>query len=159
MKIKSIASIILLSALILGCSKDIDVISEQEKLLEIDKAWALAAEEGNPEKILSFWADDAVNFFPGFPPARGKSAIIEVVKQNRSQPGFALSWEPATAVVAKSGDLGYTTGPFTLSLQGPDGSPINKKGNYVCIWKKQEDDTWKCAVESTIFAGPTNQSS
>lgn len=137
--------------LICGCSQRADIGSEQRDLLKTDQEWAAAAAEGNPERILSFWADDAVNYFPGFPPARGKAAISELVKRNRSQSGFSLSWEPVEAVVSAGADMGYTTGPFTLSMNAPNGSSIKRTGHYVCIWKKQPDGAWKCAVESTIF--------
>ena len=148
------------SALILfnlGCaaeSESVDLDAEREALLEADRAWAAAAAAGDVERLTSFWADDAINYFPGAPVARGKDAIGELVRRNRSQPGFSLSWEPQEAVVARSGDLGYTSGTFALSIENPEGSQVTRRGHYVCIWKKQADGSWKCAVESTIF-GPS----
>jgi ketosteroid isomerase-like protein len=45
--------------------------------------------------------------------------------------------------VAKSGDLGFTTGTYEDSFKGTDGKMVSEKGKYVCMWKKQKDGTWK----------------
>ncbi len=143
--------IFLLSA---GCVTTSHLDGERRVLLETDQAWASAAKAGDAESILSYWADDATNFFPGAPVARGKEALEKLVQRNRNQPGFSLSWAPEYARVAQSGELGFTYGSFKLSRLDPDGRPRARTGNYVCIWERQpEDGTWKCIVESTIF-GP-----
>ena len=126
--------------------------SEGQALLETDRAWAEAARKGDIPGLTSFWADDAINYFPGAPPLVGKQAISQLVNRNRSQPGFSLSWEPETAVVARSGELGYTSGSFELSVSDPAGNPVTKPGHYVCIWKKRADGSWKCSVETSVFS-------
>ena len=134
-----------------GCATPVDPDAAQKSLLETDRQWAAAAKAGDVERLTSFWTEDAINFFPGAPPARGKEAIRELVRRNRERPQFSLTWQPECAVVARSADLGYTFGPFQLSALDAQGHPIQRQGHYVCIWKKQSDDSWKCAVESTIF--------
>ena len=49
--------------------------------------------------------------------------------------GRELVWWPLWAGIARSGDLGFTTGPYTL-----DGRP---GGYYFTVWSKQADGTWK----------------
>ncbi len=49
--------------------------------------------------------------------------------------GPPLVWWPLKAGIARSGDLGFTTGPFTY-----DGKP---GGSYFTVWKRQADGTWK----------------
>ena len=78
------------------------------------------------------------------------------VQKNRSIPGFTLSWEPKKAEVATSGDLGYTSGAFQVSMNDTEGKPVPRSGNYVCIWKKQKDGSWKCVVETSVFGQPLN---
>ncbi|MEJ2613933.1 MAG: DUF4440 domain-containing protein, partial [Ignavibacteriaceae bacterium] len=65
-------------------------------------------------------------------------------------PGFTLSWEPTKTEVAASADLGYTSGTFQVSMNYAEGSVTNS-GNYVCVWKKQKDGSWKCVVETSVF--------
>ena len=149
-------SITIAFLLITACSENVNVESEQKALLDADKAWADAAASGDVEKIKTFWSDDAINYYPGQNPAFGKGEILEIVKRNRSIPGFKLSWEPREAVVSKSGDLGYTHGSYKLSFNDPEGNTLTRTGNYVCIWKKQDDNSWKCVMESSV-PGPQPQ--
>lgn len=127
--------------------------SEEETLLATDRAWAAAAAAGDIEQILSMWTDDAVNYFPGRLPAVGKKAIRQLVLENRARPGFSLRWEPTGASVARSNDIGYTHGSFEISVISQDGTRESKRGYYVCICERQEDNSWKCAVEISNFCG------
>ena len=137
-----------------GCASSMKSDMQRRMLLETDQSWAAAARAGDVERIKSFWADDAVNFFPGAPVAKGKEALGKLLRRNRTKPGFSLTWSPVKAEVAQSGELGYTYGNFQLSRADDKGEPITRAGNYVCIWEKQsESGKWKCVVESTIF-GP-----
>jgi ketosteroid isomerase-like protein len=59
-----------------------------------------------------------------------------------------LRWKPLLAEVATSGDLGYTTGTYELSLPGANGAaPRARTGKYVTIWKRQSDGTWKFVLD------------
>ena len=49
--------------------------------------------------------------------------------------GKPLAWWPLWAAVAHSGDLGFTTGPYTS-----DGRP---GGYYFTVWAKQPDGAWR----------------
>lgn len=49
--------------------------------------------------------------------------------------GRPLVWWPLWAAIARSGDLGFTTGPYTS-----DGKP---GGYYFTVWAKQPDGSWK----------------
>lgn len=145
---KIFATITLL--LIPACSNNIDLEAERTALLNADKAWARAATSGIVELTATFWTKDAINYYPGSPPAFGKEEILKIVKRNRSMPGFKLSWEPREAVVSNSGDIGYTHGSYQISFNDPESNILKRSGNYVCIWKKQEDGTWKCVLESSV---------
>lgn len=49
--------------------------------------------------------------------------------------GVDLVWWPLWAAISRSGDLGFTTGPYTR-----DGEP---GGYYFTVWAKQPDGSWK----------------
>lgn len=135
-----------------GCASQRSLADERNILLETDRQWAAAAAAGDIEKLVSYWADDAVNFVPGAPVARGKKALRKLVVRNRGRAGFSIMWEPTRSVVSKSRDLGYTFGPFQLSANDVQGKRSTRRGNYVCIWQKQRNGEWKCVVESTVFS-------
>lgn len=134
-----------------GCSSKVNLENEKNALLEADRAWAAAAAAGNVDQILPFWTDDAVIYFPGQPVVSGKEAISEFVTSSRSNPAFSISWTPQEARVAESGELGYTLGASRVSLPGPQGTSVTRNGNYLCIWRKQADGSWKCSVEISDF--------
>ncbi|MGE0741116.1 MAG: hypothetical protein AB7O98_07215 [Hyphomonadaceae bacterium] len=49
----------------------------------------------------------------------------------------SLDWRPAFAGVSRSGDFGFTTGPFLI--RGRDGIV----GHYFTVWRRQPDGGWK----------------
>jgi len=57
-----------------------------------------------------------------------------------------LDWRPAYAGIARSGDLGFTTGPFQSRLH--EGQIA---GHYFTVWRRQADGGWKW-----IFDGGTD---
>jgi ketosteroid isomerase-like protein len=127
--------------------------TDSQQLLAADRAWEAAAAAGDVERIITFWSEDAVNFFPGEPPARGRDAIIALVRRYRSDPRYSLRWHADTAKVAASGELGYTAGHFTATFGTDDGGTVTRTGHYVCIWRKLDNGGWKCIVETSTF-GP-----
>jgi ketosteroid isomerase-like protein len=50
--------------------------------------------------------------------------------------------------VAKSGELGYTSGTYQMTFNDPSGKPISDTGKYVTVWKKQSDGGWKVLLDS-----------
>ncbi len=151
---KTINLILVISCffLLTHCSQKPNLELLKSELLKADQDWAQAAKMGDVAKLTTYWSEDAINFFPGMPPAVGKDSILQLVKINRSQRGFSLSWIPEKAEVANSGDMGYTYGSFQLAFVTVDSIAVNRSGNYVCIWKRSPDKSWKCAIESTIFS-------
>jgi ketosteroid isomerase-like protein len=131
-----------------GSASAADHRAQDEKALrDADAAWVKAVATKDLDRITSFYADDA-DFFPANAPmAKGKSAIKEAWGKMIGAPGFSLSWEPTTAVAAKSGELGYTSGAYKFSITGPDGKPIFDKGKYVEVWKKDEAGNWKVIAD------------
>ncbi|MBF9141876.1 DUF4440 domain-containing protein [Hymenobacter properus] len=102
---------------------------------------AQSAQAGTKAAFLAFSAPTA------FVAEGGKLVNAQDVWQARpAQPNTRLTWYPVLADVAQSGDLGYTTGPWT---QLKDGQP-QAAGEYVTVWRKQPDGTWKFAVDMGI---------
>ena len=59
----------------------------------------------------------------------------------------SMSWKATRVEVAKSGDLGYITGTYEMSIKDETGKLINDKGKYLEVWKKQGDGSWKCSAD------------
>jgi uncharacterized protein (TIGR02246 family) len=121
--------------------------ADERAIRDLDAEWAKAAAEKNVDQVMTSYADDASMFVPNEPIAMGKPAIrIEWTKMT-SNPGYALSFSPSRVDVAKAGDMAYEFGVYSLMLTGPDGKPINDRGKYVVVWKKQPDGKWKVVAD------------
>ncbi|GAM98810.1 hypothetical protein U91I_02446 [alpha proteobacterium U9-1i] len=62
-----------------------------------------------------------------------------------------LSWWPAFAGIARSGDLGFTTGPVSFD------EARTPRGHYFTVWRKQPDGSWKWIYDGGVgpIANPT----
>jgi uncharacterized protein (TIGR02246 family) len=115
--------------------------------------WAGSAQAKDAEKFASFYAEDAVLMLADSPPISGKAAIDAGIGGMMQDPNFALSFEPDSVVVARSGDLAYETGTFSLTMSDPKKKPATEQGHYVVVWQKQADGTWKVVRDAPVV-GP-----
>src|ERR1041384_787483 len=124
-------------------------------LVESERAFArLSVERGVREAFLTPAADDGINFQPH--PTKTKEALRKRPVPT-SPPTFTLDWYPIYADISQAGDLGYTTGPYTVTDHSPQQRPT-QYGYFFSIWKKQPDGSWKVAVDCGIStpAPPTD---
>jgi uncharacterized protein (TIGR02246 family) len=117
--------------------------ADEAAIRAASKEWSNAASSRNLEKAVSFYADDATYNPPGAPLAAGKDAIRKVWTNIVAIPGGNLRWETTKVEVARSGDLAYDTGAYTLTKNDASGNAVTTKGKYVVVWKKQADGNWK----------------
>lgn len=106
------------------------------------KFYETGQEKGTRAAFLEFLAPDAIVFRPG--PVNGQE-----VWSKRPESGFDLVWEPAFAVIARSGDFGYDTGPAKWRAKKTD-EKFSGYGHFISIWKKQKDGAWKVALDCGI---------
>jgi hypothetical protein len=102
---------------------------------------ALAKERGIKKAFLAVSDDHSLIFRPG--PVKVK----DFYKDKPDSSGY-LTWEPTFARVAKSGDWGFTTGPFVYTPY--HGSKMIFYGDYVSIWKKNTKGVWKLALDLSV---------
>jgi ketosteroid isomerase-like protein len=121
--------------------------SARDSLLKTDIEWSQSAASRDVERIVSFWTDDAVIYSPREPAVVGKAAIRQFVTESLKQPAFSISWKPTEAVVAGSGDLGYTMGTNTITFPDPQGKVVTSQGRYVTVWRKESAGRWRCVVD------------
>jgi len=137
----------------LGCSDGGAPAADPSVLLEADRAFAKDVEEGGSEAWVSWFASDGAQVVPGAGEVRGKDSIRALMAY-LDRPGTKLTWEPTRAQIAASADLGWTTGTYESETPGPDGQIRRGQGRYVTIWRKQDDGSWKVAMD---LGNPTSQ--
>jgi ketosteroid isomerase-like protein len=118
---------------------DVDLEKAVGSLIAAEKAYAkLAGEKGFREASISVFADDAVIFAPSA--VNGKKFWREAKKDP------VISWRPVFASISRSGELGYTTGPWE-SRKSRDVEKPEAFGHFVTIWQKNKDGVWKVALD------------
>jgi len=119
---------------------------DESALKDLDAQWSKAASAKDVESTLSYYADDAVLMPPNAPVAAG-AAIRGYWKSMLASPGFTGGWKATRAEVARSGDLAYLAGTYDLTVNDSSGKPVNDRGKYVAVWRKQADGKWKASVD------------
>ena len=128
-----------------SCAQTVNVEQEKAALLSLDAEWSKSA--ADIEKYTSYFAPNASMKFGAAPPMSGVQAIRAGLEPLSKAPGFSAGWQPARAEVTSSGDLGYTTGSYAVTVNNAAGMPATEKGTYLTVWKKI-DGVWK-ALESS----------
>ncbi|HMJ27076.1 MAG TPA: nuclear transport factor 2 family protein [Pyrinomonadaceae bacterium] len=130
-----------------AAAQDKKQAGDLKSMVETERAFARMAEEkGTREAFAAFIAGDGVLFRPG--PVFGKKWM----QDNPLPPSTGrplLAWQPIFAFVSSAGDLGYTTGPWQYKKDIKD-AQASAFGNFMTVWRKQKDDTWKFALDLGI---------
>lgn len=104
-----------------------------KSLVKAEKEFAESlAKNGSKEAFTTFSAADGLVFRPN--PVNAKTFYA-------TQPDSKnISWTPAYARVSKSGDWGFTTGPYTESGDKPS------YGQYFSVWK-EHNGKWELVLD------------
>jgi len=119
----------------------------EQVLRDLDAAWAKAAAAKDVEQTIGYYSNDAIVLPPNAATAATKEAVRNIWKDMLASPGLAITWKPTRAQIAKSGDLGWVSGAYELTMNDESGKPINDRGKYLEVWEKQTDGNWKCRAD------------
>ncbi len=118
--------------------------TQVDSLIAAERAFAaLSLEQGMGPAFVANLADDAVLLRPS--PVNGKAWFRE-----HAAPPIILRWKPGLAIVAASGELGFTSGPSEVRSKEDPAEPPSY-GDFVTAWGRRADGPWK--VEFDIGVG------
>lgn len=124
-----------------------DFQQEKEELLKADKDFAtMSQKKGYKAASFEYIDSNGVLLRPQSAPIEGADAVDNISMIVDS--GFVMTWEPVRAVVANSGELGYTYGIYEIKHKQIKEGEATSSGTYVTIWKKQNDGKWKFVLNS-----------
>ena len=124
-----------------------DTKSEQA-LRDADAQWSAAAGAKDLDKTVSNYSNDAIVMPPNASAATTREAIRKVWQDLLASPGLIISWKATKVEVAKSGDIGFVSGTYEVTMNDVvTGKPVNDRGKYVEVWEKQADGKWKCGAD------------
>lgn len=118
----------------------------QQDLLDTDRALAAQSlKVGFVAAYASAMGPDARKLDPGSQPAIGSQAILA---QMASYPkDDAFTWTPQEAIVAASGDLGFTWGRWTDTYRDKKRNVAHAYGKYLDVWRRGADGKWRWIVD------------
>jgi ketosteroid isomerase-like protein len=124
-----------------------DIQPVEQLLRDLDAQWARAAAAKDVEQTIGFYSADAIVLPPNAASAVTREAVRNVWKDMLASPGLVINWQPTRVQLAKSGDMGWVSGTYELTMNGTSGKPINDRGKYLEVWEKQTDGNWKCRAD------------
>ena len=146
-------AVLVLAALLAGCNEapapaPDTRASDAKAIRALETSWQQLYATKDVDQITAVYADDASVFMPGAPVLNGVEAIKTALKPIVKSKGFSLSFESTDVVVAKSGDLAYSQGTYTMTKTNPKTKILlTEKGKYVTVYKKQPTGGWKALAD------------
>ncbi len=140
---------------LIGCNGKVDPAKHHQEmmarmdslktdLLKTDMAFSEYSEQkGRNAAFIEYAADNATFLRPFSMPVTGKDTITTLLK-NHPDTMYVLTWIPIRAEIARSGELGFTYGTYSLQIKN-----IGKEeGTYCTVWKKDKDHKWKFVLDT-----------
>lgn len=121
--------------------------TDEQAIRDLEKEWSQAAAAKDVDRLVSFYADDALVSDPNHVTMNGKDAIRTGLTQFFATPGVSLSSQTVKVVVVRNGDLAYTHGTYMVLMNNPKGGPLTDRGSRVTVYKKQLDGKWKAVAD------------
>ena len=123
-------------------AQNVNAISPLWSMVHAESTFARTSlEKGMDSAFIAFLSDDAIIFRPH--PVNGQEWF-----RTHPAPPIVLAWAPGFADVAVTGEIGYTTGPWTARDKA-DTAADPAYGDFVTIWKKI-GTSWKVDLDMGI---------
>ena len=131
----------------IGCTRQpsVDTRADADAIRELDRQWDAAVKARDIDKILSFYAPDAVEMPANAQIFAGHEAIRKWYGSWVTDTAVSNTFGPVVTEVAASGDLAFDRGTYHFIQNTPKG-PVEDIGKYIVIWRKI-DGQWKAIVD------------
>lgn len=118
--------------------------SLRNDLLQTDLAFSqLSEQKGRNAAFIAYASEHATMLRPNNMPVTGRDTIVSLFNAHPDSI-YSLTWVPIRADVARSGELGFTYGTYSLKIKGMG----NEEGTYCTIWKKDKNHSWKFILDT-----------
>ena len=145
--IRSFIAPAVLMLLMVSCMQQPDMADIRETVDAFNAASSAAMTSGQTDNVLKFYSDSAVTYAPNMAPIRGKEAIKAWMEQMAKSEMKVTLAKFTTTDLGASGTVAYEIGTYEMTMQEPSMGEMNDSGNYLSIWTKQSDGSWKIHAE------------
>lgn len=120
-----------------------------EQLIQAEKDFAAYSVANNTRSAFLKYLDSTGVVFENGKALNG----IQTWNKREVRPGV-LNWHPQFAEISASGNLGYTTGPWTFQPKTITDTVV-AKGQYATVWQLDKSGNWKFIVDLGVNELPT----
>jgi uncharacterized protein (TIGR02246 family) len=144
-----------LAVMAAGCKPADTHDADVQAIRAVEAQWNQDYAARDVGKLMAHYADDTVLMAPGMEAVSGKDGIQNVMQRMVADPAMKLQFEATVVDVAKSGELGYTQGRYTMAMTDPATRQVmHDHGSYVTVFRKQADGGWKAISDIATSAVP-----
>jgi uncharacterized protein (TIGR02246 family) len=105
-----------------------------------DENYAMLANARDFKGVAALYAEDATVLPPNQAAVQGRAAIQAYL----GAPPPISNFQAQILEIEGRGDLAYARGTYSVTVTPAGATPIEDRGKYVEIWRKQADGSWKC---------------
>ena len=126
----------------------VDPAAIAKQIQTMDADWSHAANVGDIDKCISYYADDGLLMEPGSPASSGKEAFRKSWTAMVTGPQYvSLTFESTKVTVAQAGDMAWDIGTYQWTTKDKTGKTSTEAGKYLEVWQKQVDGSWKVSAD------------
>jgi ketosteroid isomerase-like protein len=115
-----------------------------------------AFQSRNADRMISAYSADASLSFPNSPILQGED-LKTAIRAMAGDPNFSMQFTTDRVEVAKSGEIGYTRGTYTMTRSDQDSKKVvREQGKYVTIYSRQADGSWKMMEDISNADAPAS---
>ena len=128
--------------------------ADEKAIREIEAAWDADWKAKNLDQLLAHYDDDGTLIVAQAPTMKGKEALRAGLKTLLSDPNLSLTIAPSVVEVARSSDLAYAFGTYSITATDEKmRKPVIEKGRYVTVYRKTPDGAWRAVQNITSPEG------
>jgi ketosteroid isomerase-like protein len=133
--------------LLSGCTQaGVNIEAETAALRAAADAYHAAGSAKDVDAVVNGYTSDSVTLAPNSPAVEGLEGMREFATAFTRTPGFSMSFGDMVAKVGAGGDMGYTLVDTIITVDGPDGNPVEDRIRDFHLWRKDGGE-WKIAVD------------
>lgn len=103
-----------------------------------------SVEAGMRQAFLDHFAEEGLSFQPE--PVRTRETLLRQAALAPGADTATLRWSPTWGVISRSGDFGFTSGPYVWEPANSDPDRV-RHGWFTSVWRRQNDGLWKVEMD------------
>jgi uncharacterized protein (TIGR02246 family) len=134
-------------------------VADVAQIYTLWKCYAEAASEGDLERWMALWAEDAIQMPPGAPSRVGRAEIRRTMRLlfERSRSRVVIIQPEEVRIL---GDRAYAHGTYVVEMVLRFGGETEIcSGKFLDILEKQVDGSWKIAIDCHNYGSPSELAS